>query len=199
MEVPWYFPSAQHCDVIYHQCFRLKCAIGVKVPLTVCAIGCVNYTIMVKFIHLYYFIFVNEKIKNKTSWEYCPVWCHHCSLCWAHTFMLNVTITHPAAAPPIQHWVVTLSSLLINGLIEWPRNWSSNQSGFLFLCCVELLILNLWNKIQKNFKCCHQVSGFILGFIGHFNISGSSNGSVGVSCCWVVSVQLSIRWAHHLN
>lgn len=40
---------------------------------------------------------------------------------------------------------------------------------------------------------------FILGFVGHFNLGGSSDGSVGVSGCGIVRVQLAVRRGDHLR
>lgn len=40
---------------------------------------------------------------------------------------------------------------------------------------------------------------FLLGLIGHFDLSGSGDGSVGVSGCGIVGVQLTICRTHHLQ
>lgn len=39
----------------------------------------------------------------------------------------------------------------------------------------------------------HLSSCYLLGFVSHFNLSGSGDGSVGVSGCGIISVQLAIR------
>lgn len=52
---------------------------------------------------------------------------------------------------------------------------------------------------QKTLHWHHWHCCFLLGFISHFNLGGSCDRSVRVSCGGVVSVQLAIRWAHHLH
>lgn len=66
---------------------------------------------------------------------------------------------------------------------------------FISLCscsCSFLHFMKNWKQARMDWSC-------ILGFVGHFNLGGSSDGSVGVSGCGIVSVQFAVGWAHHLT
>lgn len=71
-------------------------------------------------------------------------------------------------------------------LLHFPANEGSELSQTL-------------QKTPTTLHLQHRHCCFLLGFISHFNLGGSCDRSVRVSCGGIISVQLAIRWAHHLH
>lgn len=69
-----------------------------------------------------------------------------------------------------------------------------------FQICFWIITGFALNKMLLNTNPrMHLHSCSVLGFVSHFNLGGSGDGSVRVSGCGIISVQLAICWAHHLH